>query len=53
MIKRWFFFTLMKLGLEVLFTDLSQHFGIYLVVFTLKFSIYWHEVSGNLNSFVL
>ena len=33
---------LMKLGLDFLFTDLSQHFGTDLVVFTLKFLIHGH-----------
>ena len=32
--------TLMKLRLNFLFTDLSQHFRIYLVVFALKFFIH-------------
>ena len=32
--------TLMKLRLDFLFTDLSQHFGMYLVVFALMFFIF-------------
>ena len=32
----------MELGLDFLFTDLSQHFGTDLVVFTLKFLIHGH-----------
>ena len=38
-----FFKTLMKLRLDFLFTDLPQHFGIYLVVFALKFFIHGHR----------
>ena len=33
---------LMKLRLDFLFTDLSQHFKIYLVAFALKFIIHEH-----------
>ena len=33
---------LMKWKLDFLFTDLSQHYGIYLVVFELKFFIHGH-----------
>ena len=39
--------TLMKLRLDFLFTDLSQHFGIYLVVFALEVFIHGHEVRGD------
>ena len=49
--KDGFFMTLKKLRLDFLSTDLSQHFGIYLVVFALKFFIHRHEVRGDLNSF--
>ena len=34
--------TLMKLRLDFLFVDLSQHFGTDLVVFALKFFIHGH-----------
>ena len=34
--------TLMKLRLDLFFTDLSQHFDIYLVVFALKPFIHRH-----------
>ena len=37
-----FFLTLMKLRLGLLFKDLSQQFGIDLVVFALKFFIHGH-----------
>ena len=40
--KDEFLMTLMKLRLDFLFTDLSQHFGIYLVTFALKFFIHGH-----------
>ena len=53
LIKRLIFMTLMKLRLDFLFTDLSQHFVMYLVVFALKFFIHWHGVRGDLKSFVL
>ena len=46
------FMTLMKLRLESLFAYLSQCFGIYLVVFALKFFIHRHTVRGDLKSFV-
>ena len=36
LIKRSIFMTLIELTLDFLFPDLSQHFGIYLVVFALK-----------------
>ena len=39
---------LMKLRLDVFFSDISQHFGIYLVALTLKLFIYWHEVRGDM-----
>ena len=39
--------TLTKLRLDFLFTDLSQHFGIYLVVFALKFFINRHGERGE------
>ena len=45
--------TLMKLRLDFLFTDLSQDFKIYLVVFALKFFIHGHWVRGDVKSFVL
>ena len=45
--------TQMKLRLDVLFTDLSKHLEIYLVVFAINFFIHWHEVRGDLKSFVL
>ena len=32
----------MELRLDFVFTDLTQHFGIYLVVFALKFLIHGH-----------
>ena len=38
----------MKLRLDSLFTDLPQHFGIYLVVFALKFFIHRDGVRGGL-----
>ena len=38
-----FFMTLMKLMFDFLFTDLSQHYRIYLVIFALKFFIYGHK----------
>ena len=37
------FLSLTKLRSDFLFTDLSQHFGIYLVVFALKFFIHRHD----------
>ena len=40
--------TLIKLRLDLLFTDLSQHFGMYLVVFALKFFIHRHGVRGGM-----
>ena len=40
----------MKLRLDFLFTDLSQHFGIDLVVFALKFFINGHGVRGDVKS---
>ena len=40
--KMNFFLTLMKLRLGLLFKDLSQQFGIELVVFALKFFIHGH-----------
>ena len=41
----------MKLGLDFLFTDLSQHFGTDLVVFTLKFLIHGYGgIRGDLKS---
>ena len=44
--------TLMKLKSDFLFTDLSHHFGIYLVVFALKFFIDRHDgVRGDLKPF--
>ena len=43
LIKRWIFYNSMKLRLEFLFTDLSQQFGIYLVVFAFNFWIHGHE----------
>ena len=42
---------LMELGLDFLFTDLSQHFGTDLVVFTLKFLIHGYGgIRGDLKS---
>ena len=38
--------------LDFLFKDLSQHFGIYLVVFALKL-FHRHEVRGDLTSKVI
>ena len=35
--------TLMKMRVDFLFTDFSQHFGINLVVFALKFFIHGHR----------
>ena len=35
--------TLMKLKLNFLFTELPQHFGIYLVIFARKLFIRGHE----------
>ena len=44
----------MKLRSDFLFTDLSQHFGIYLVVFALKFFIHRHDgLRRDLKSFVV
>ena len=40
LVKDNFFMTLMKLKLDFLFTDFSQHFRIYLVVFALKLFIH-------------
>ena len=41
LIERQFFMTLIKLRIDFLFTDLcSQHFGIELVVFVLRFFIF-------------
>ena len=40
--------TLTKLRLGLFFTDFSQHFGMYLVVFTLKSFYSW--VRGDLKS---
>ena len=34
----------LKLILDFLFTDLSQHFRIYLIVFALKYFIRGHEL---------
>ena len=46
--------TLMKLRLEFLLTDLSRHFGVYLVVFALEFFIRLHDgVGSDLKLFVL
>ena len=42
LIKDDFFLTLMKLRLDFVLTNLSQHFRIYLAVFALKFVIYGH-----------
>ena len=44
--------TLMKLRLDFIFTDRFQHFGIYLVVFTLKFFILRHVGKSELKSFM-
>ena len=43
LIKRYFFMTLVKYRLSFYFTNLSQHFGIYLVVFELKLYIQRHD----------
>ena len=41
----------MNLKLDFLFTDLSQHFGLHLVVFALKWSFYsWAQVRGDVKS---
>ena len=37
--------TLMKLRLDFLFADLSQHFGIYFLVVARKFFIHGHEIN--------
>ena len=44
--------TLMKLRLDLHFTNLSQHFEICLVVFDLNFFIRQHGLIGDLKSFV-
>ena len=51
-IKDGFFMTLMKLRLNFLFADISQHFEITLIVFALKVFIYWHGVRDDFKSFV-
>ena len=43
---------LMKLRLGFLFTDLSQHFKMCLVVFVLQFFYSWSWVRGGLKSFI-
>ena len=45
--------TLMKLRLDFFSTDLSQHFGMYLAVFALKFFIHLRKVRGNLKAKVI
>ena len=41
----------MRLRLDLLFTDLSQRFGIYLVICAnFLIFIHWHEVSDDLKS---
>ena len=40
--------TLIKLRLDFLFTDISQRFGIYLVVFALNFFIHQYWVRSDL-----
>ena len=45
--KDEFFVILIKLRLDLLFNDFSQRFGIYLVVFALKFFIHGHAWSGK------
>ena len=44
--------TLMKLRLGFLFTDLSRHFRMYLVVFALKFFNSWSWVRRDVKSFI-
>ena len=45
--------TLMKVRLDFLFTDLSQHFRIYLVALALKFFYLWAWVNDDVKSFEL
>ena len=47
-----FYMALMDLRLDFLFTDLSQYFGIYLVVLAVKFFIHWHGLRSDLKSFL-
>ena len=47
-----FFVTLMKLRLNFLFADISQHFEITLMAFALKVFIYRHGVRDDFKSFV-
>ena len=51
--KDEFLMTLMKLRSSFLFTDISQHFGIYLVAFTLRTSIHgnrWLKIIWDLKT---
>ena len=36
-----------------IYTDLSQHFRIYLMVFAVKYFIHWHGIKGDVKLFVL
>ena len=44
--------TLMKLRLNLLFADISQHFEINLMFFALKIFIYQHGVRDDFKSFL-
>ena len=53
LIKRRIFYDFDKIEIRLLFADLSQHFGIYLMIFAGRFFIHRHDgVRGDLRSFV-